>query len=716
MTFDKRMIGLLLIMGGMGYWCEGVRADYRVDFDLKSAMERSGRCCEMAENPVWAGEVIKDRPQSDRDAVIVWQAGDPGDWERARYLVCELWHENDYSAVVNLEFFEKQAAGGGQIVAQSGPESGSKRQEPRMAAKIGILPKLRTQMVFDLNHLDGQNIFMARVPRQLKCTVLGQRLERGDIGKVALRIGPYQPPRFKPTFYLGAVWISDRMPEPLPEVAEPVVDAFGQWTAREWPGKIADLETLKRLNETQLAEAGEVAYPEDWSVYGGWKKRRFEATGFFRTHHDGKRWWLVDPEGCAFISVGVDCIGTGASGTVTGQEDLFAWLPQRDDPLLGGTSNRRRGGSDSVNFYQLNLVRVFGEQWREAWETITTGQLKRYRINTIANWSDMRYARAARVPYVYPMGGFPSTRTQLFRDFPDVYAEEYGQKAGEFARQLEPMKDDPYLIGYFLRNEPTWAFGDHTIAFEMFATDQPSASKQAFVAWLKERYPTVAAFNRAWKLELKSIDEIGGQTFKTYPSEAAKADFREFTGLLVERYVQAPCEAVKQIDPHHLNLGMRYAWISSDLLYRAGEAFDVFSINGYGNPGPPETAEIARRSGKPVMIGEFHFGAVDRGLPATGIQGALNQQQRAVAYRYYVEQGAARPELIGMHYFQWLDQPIFGRFDGENYNIGLIDICNRPYEELTEAARLTHERIYEVATGAVAPFDEVIERIPSIHY
>ena len=116
------------------------------------------------------------------------------------------------------------------------------------------------------------------------------------------------------------------------------------------------------------------------------------------------------------------------------------------------------------------------------------------------------------------------------------------------------------------------------------------------------------------------------------------------------------------------------------------------------------------------MIGEYHFGALDRGLPATGIQGALTQSERGKAYRYYVEQGLARPELIGIHYFQWIDQAINGRFDGENYNIGFVDICNRPYPELTKAATETNARIYEVATGAEPPFDQKIEKVPSVYY
>lgn len=44
----------------------------------------------------------------------------------------------------------------------------------------------------------------------------------------------------------------------------------------------------------------------DRDGFGGWRGRRFRATGFFRTEHDGKRWWLVTPEGNAFLSLGIN--------------------------------------------------------------------------------------------------------------------------------------------------------------------------------------------------------------------------------------------------------------------------------------------------------------------------------------------------------------------------------------------------------------------------
>ena len=253
----------------------------------------------------------------------------------------------------------------------------------------------------------------------------------------------------------------------------------------------------------------------------------------------------------------------------------------------------------------------------------------------------------------------------------------------------------------------------------MFATDVPSESKKAFVKWLKEKYTNdISTFNSQWGVKFTNIEALNQKVFKEWNdlSKNAHTDMWEFTKIMVRHYVEVVCTEVKKVDKNHLNLGLRYAWISSELCYEAGSYFDVFSINGYSNPGPPATAELAKRSGKPVMIGEFHFGSTDRGLPANGIQGAENQAARGDAYRYYIEQGLVRPEIIGMHYFQWLDQPVTGRFDGEDYNIGLVDICNVPYKEFVDAMKLTHERMYQIAAGKEKPFDKIIKKVPQIYY
>ena len=686
-------------------------------FDLNEIVKKND-IAELSASKIFNSQGLNVKVKEGKNQIILTDGSTLINWQKAKYLVCDLYHENNYSAILYIDFYKKSnIAEPGSIVQQGGQAIEGETKTPRISPKIGILPLVKTRMIFPLSYLDGQQIFLKRFPRQLKGTVMGRRLDLSDIGKVALRIEPVLSPDYLTKIEIADIFLTDTIPTTLDKLSQPVVDQFGQWNAKNWEGKTQSESDLKNNLHELESIAANVALPDDWSIYGGWKQKKFKATGFFRTQYDGKRWWFVDPEGCAFLSAGIDCIRDKAEGSVTGQEDMFAWLPSREDSLFSKAYGNLRNRSLQVDFVQTNLMRVYGAAWRTKWEQITTGLLKQWRINTIANWSDLDFARKAKIPYVLNMSRFPKTRVLLYRDFPDVFSDEYAKNSIEFAKQLESYKDDKFLIGYFLSNEPQWAFGDNNLAFEMFATNAVSATKQKMADWLKNKFNgSISSFNKAWKQNMKDFSDIIGFVMKESPSRECWNDCKEFSGIMVDNYVKLVCNEVKRVDNNHLNLGMRYAWMSSELCYRAGTFFDVFSINGYSFPGPPETAEITRRSGKPVIIGEYHFGSIDRGLPATGIQGAADQQARGEAYRYYLEQGFSRPELIGIHYFQWMDQPVFGRSDGENYNIGFLDICLHPYKELTNQAKLSHEQMYKVATGEEKAFDKIIRKTPQIFY
>ncbi len=683
-----------------------------IQVDLKKIASKNPETCEFKTSKDYDKDVLFFKAKEGNDFLQIFNEDDKVGWSKMNYLVLDVIQNADYSGIIYIDFYKKGEVKAETTIVQQGGEANKARITP----KIGIMPHLRTQVILPLHYLDGQEIFMARHPRQLKGTVLGRRLDMSDIGKVRVRIEPFMLPEYNPQIQIGAIYLSQNLPDPLP-TQQPVVDELGQWNVKDWKGKVKSEEDLKSKMASLESSTKSSSFPNDWSKYGGWKKKEFKPSGFFRTHHDGTRWWLVDPDGYGFLSAGIDCIDNNASGSVSGNEDLFKWLPDTVDLQYKAAVTERKGNK-MVDFLKTNLIRTYGENWNTKWQEITAAQMKKYRINTVANWSDIDFAQKAKIPYVIPMKDFPSTEIKLFRDFPDVYDPYYKKAAINFARQLETFKDDPYLIGYFLSNEPHWAFGEHWIAFEMFGTDQKSHTKTEFISWLKKKYRKVDSFNAAWNLKLNKLEDLEREIFKETSDVSAKGfnDMKEFSGIMVDEYVKTVCDEVKKVDPNHLNLGLRYAWISSELCYRAGAYFDVFSINGYSFPGPPPTAEVAKRSGKPIMIGEFHFGSTDRGLPANGIQGAKDQNARGEAYRYYFEQGFARPEIIGLHYFQWNDQPILGRFDGENYNIGLFDICNQPHEELLEHLKISHEKVYQVASGEEKPYDKVIEKVPQIFY
>ena len=137
-----------------------------------------------------------------------------------------------------------------------------------------------------------------------------------------------------------------------------------------------------------------------------------------------------------------------------------------------------------------------------------------------------------------------------------------------------------------------------------------------------------------------------------------------------------------------------------------------YSAKAIGEVLAEQIAQIAQMLNRPILIGEWHFGALDVGLPASGIGHVPDQESRGKAFRVYLEDAAAKPWCVGVHYFTLYDQSALGRPDGENYQIGFLDVCNRPYEPLAEAARESHERLYQIAVGEMEPYDEEPEYLP----
>jgi hypothetical protein len=333
---------------------------------------------------------------------------------------------------------------------------------------------------------------------------------------------------------------------------------------------------------------------------------------------------------------------------------------------------RWHDGAAGASFFTWNLFRRFGEGWMEGWIDMTFRRMEAWGLNTVANWSEPDLWDAGRKPYAIPLKSWIDDVHYL--GLPDVYADSWEKVVDDRAReQCAPRRDDPWLLGYFLANEPPFPQKElQTVDLILAGPD--TATKRELEKWLGE-----------------------GDT-----EERRK----EFVDRAFDRYVQVTSAAVKKYDPNHLNLGMRGGGKPTKAEIAAARAFDVYSVNVYNYEVPAERVqEISRLTSKPILIGEFHFGAPGRGLEA-GLVEVRDQEQRGVAYRYYVEQAYSMPELIGTHYFQWADQPCTGRYDGEAGNIGLVDVTDRPYPLMVEALEKTHARLHDVHAGTLPPFDQ----------
>jgi hypothetical protein len=100
------------------------------------------------------------------------------------------------------------------------------------------------------------------------------------------------------------------------------------------------------------------------------------------------------------------------------------------------------------------------------------------------------------------------------------------------------------------------------------------------------------------------------------------------------------------------------------------------------------------------MVGEFHFGALDRGMFHTGLVALKSQDERAQTYRSYVQGALRHPQFVGTHWFQFKDEATTGRpLDEENYQIGFVDCVDTPYPETIGAVREVGYGMYELRAG-----------------
>lgn len=621
---------------------------------------------------------------------------------QAKYMVMKVKNNSDHLQGLMLEFWRK--------------EEGSQSDWGDLSVTFGLIPQVETVLCFPIEHLDSQTMYLPRTPAKLKTVVIGQKILPEEVERISVGFAPNY--KSQSIDFLEFSY-SNTLPEfPVPDMK--IVDSLGQCKLQDWQGKTQSLEDLQGYLQGELKKTG--AFPDSWSQYGGNLSQSYEKTGFFHTHFDQslEQWFLVDPDGYGFFSNGLDCVGVHADCKITDIEKLFddldtSGLLQKAQRIIPETEPH---SGTYYDFATANMIRVFGEDYWEKWASITKERLLHWGYNTIGNWSDPQFCQRAKLPYVHPLRDFPTTELQIYRDFPDVFATEFAENTKTFAKQLEVFRDDPYLIGYFLRNEPLWAFVEGiSLAEELLETPFPSATKTACISYLEEKYGDISKLNEAWHSSFSSFSDFQQVVKKArdYSPEALE-DMDEFSGRMIQLYNELPSLACKEVDPNHMNLGMRYAYIWHKALLCGCEHFDVFSFNCYQMDPTDYIIDIGEKTKLPVMIGEYHFGAVDRGMMSSGLKAVANQAERGVAYRQYLEKAAAQKYCVGAHYFTLYDQGYLGRFDGENFQIGVADCCSRPYEDFIPEMMDCNRNIYEVKTGKRPPTETKAIEIPRIGF
>ncbi len=497
----------------------------------------------------------------------------------------------------------------------------------------------------------------------------------------------------------------------------PMIDEFGQYMHREWPGKTHSLEELLAYGEKEEKDLDSHSGPENRDQYGGWASGpQLEATGFFRVEKVEGKWWLVDPEGRLFWSHGIVAVEPYHKTAITDREYLYSFLPAKDEPLgrFYGTASARWGyysrhdSFETYSFTKANMYRIWNEDWFNKSAEIAHNRLKSWGMNTMhtPNWANREIYEMRKTPYT----GTLRTRNakRIIGDevsegsrFPDPFDPSFRRTLRD---QLEFHKghsiDDPWCIGYHIDGEPDWGWDGISLAVSTIKSPSDQAAKREFINDLKARYNSVELLNEVWGTNYESWNTL--LMSRTAPEiERSYDDLSAFYAKFANTYFRICSEELKSAAPNQLYFGCRFWSVNIPVANAAAKYCDVvgynryyFTVENFYMPGGQKIDTL--KYDKPMLFGEWHVGALDRGMLHPSLRQTKGQNQRAQAYKNYVLGAMRHPYAVGTIYFQYQDQETTGRVgDGENYQIGFIDVCNKPYYEIIQASREIGYNMYD---------------------
>jgi hypothetical protein len=262
--------------------------------------------------------------------------------------------------------------------------------------------------------------------------------------------------------------------------------------------------------------------------------------------------------------------------------------------------------------------------------------LKRWGFNSEGAWSSPAYWDDLYfAAEIYP--------TQEPHSF-DVFAES-GWKDDflpGLREEVRPFRGKKNLLGYFLSNEPSW---DPGVIWD-------------FYAGLDASEPGAAALKDFLKNEWHDQGPVRSAS-KRYSDLVFSKIQNAWMVKVVSTFYQRYAALVRQLDPDHLLLGLRYVHPDAEEIAVAlAPNFDVWSINDYNRYGhiKPEYFDIYRATGKPMLNSEWSFSGYPKpGRRSLQFVDVYSQEAKGYGYRKAIWEAARTPFMVGMHFFLWED-------------------------------------------------------------
>jgi hypothetical protein len=376
--------------------------------------------------------------------------------------------------------------------------------------------------------------------------------------------------------------------------------------------------------------------------YGGSTRWTFDATDAFRLDRDGDRWWLVDPLGNGFLSVGLNHID---DSDLKYPHNLDIWQKR-----YGGSRERwisegvvtdlRNWGFNSIGWTQQYI----GGGWREKfdWSQIVV-------VEHGSQWT-VADLEAGGMPYIIQMRLAENENWNGRPYYPDVFDADFDDHCAYLARSIcVDAASSKNLIGYSFVDAPLWF-----------------------------RHPAGA--------DWPGLEGLDGD----------KRDAKLFE--IASKYYETIHRHIRTYDPHHLILGDRYNGdneLPEVVLEAAKPYIDVLSVQYY--PGNDQASRekmithargLYERVGKPILIPDIGNWTATELNPQRTMDGVPDQATRARHYIDTFTDLVREPWLLGWHWCGYVENLSRGW--------GMKDPWDQPYTEYVDPVAEFNRRVYDL--------------------
>jgi hypothetical protein len=374
--------------------------------------------------------------------------------------------------------------------------------------------------------------------------------------------------------------------------------------------------------------------------YGGSKARTFAASGFFRVEQAEGRWYFVDPDGGAFLSVGLNHADESNLKYPHNSEVWRRKYGSREKWIRGVAQDLEAWGFNTLGWTQEYISGDWGVALDWFGDPIDLGHSTTPWSASDLKSAGLPYVVQLRVQEIEDWNGYPSFRDVDSRDF-DVYCEYLARNT------CFDHADSKNLLGYFLVDIPAWL---------------PHASGDDFP-------------------QLKGLDP-------------AARDEKLFE--VATTYYETITRHIRAYDPNHLILGDRFNGNKGipDAVLEAMKPFvDVLSVQYFTAPTDSSRQQMRsdfanwhEKSGKPVLNADIGNWAPTK-LNPHRVSGIEDQAGRADDYRAAIDAVIEEPWFVGWHWCAYVENT------GRGW--GIKDPWDEPYADFVKGVQQYNASVYD---------------------